>query len=170
MPSPIASSPLKVAVTEKETILSATDPGGQVVVEGVRGKAAEPVGAVLRTASSTWTISHREGGVRQVTDPAGVVVAEIRGNGWTHDTIHTGDGSEIPCKGRGVKIGYGASFGSLAGARAPFILPKRPFTLTLSDELLARADHEMLVAVFAHIARAKIISAIRSAAAANTPG
>jgi hypothetical protein len=163
MPSLIASSPLKVAVTEKGAVITATDHSGAVVVEGLRGKRAAPASAVLTTAAQTWTISANVDHVRQVQDAAGVVVAEIRGGGWRHDTIVTGDGSEIPSKSRGAKPGYGASFGSLASARAPWLTPKRPFKLTLSDELLARPDCEMLVAVFAHVAHQKIVSAIRSA-------
>lgn len=168
-PNPITSSPLKVATTEKGTVMTATDPSGQVVLDGLRGDPVAPAGAVLTTAGSVWTVAAKHGDVRQVLDPAGVVVAEIRRAGWTHDVIVTGDGTEIPAKGRGARIGYGAIFGPLAHARAPFIGPARPFTLTLSPELLARPDHEMLVAVFAHIARGKIIAAIRSKASTVTP-
>ena len=169
MPIAITSTPLTVAVTKKGTAITVTDADGQVVMDGVRGKAAEPATAVLTTASSTWTITEKQDGVRQVLDPAGLVVAEIRGNGWTHDTIYAGDGSEIPSKGHRSLVGYGASFGSLAAAKAPMVMPKRPFKLILSEGLLARPDHEMLVAVFAHIARQKIISSVRSAASSSVP-
>lgn len=163
MPIPISSSPLKVAVSEKGTVMTATDADGQVVLEGVRGARAEPASAVQATAGGAWTISKRnDDRVAQVQDAAGVVVAEIRGGGWRGLVIVTGDGTEIPAKEARFKPWHGASFGSLASARAPWVMPQRSFKLSLNDELLARPDCEMLVAVFAHVARQEIVASINS--------
>ena len=42
MPSPITRSPLKVSVTEFGTHMSATDPDGNVVVDGARTTSRDP--------------------------------------------------------------------------------------------------------------------------------
>lgn len=153
MPDQLASSPLKVVVSKRGSIMTATDPAGNVVLDGVRGKRAKPLAAVQTTAANRWTIEHRSKGSAPVYDSAGVAVAEIRRIGmFRNDVIVTGDGSEIEVAKRTRSI----SFGSLATAKPALLRSGSTFELAVSDELLARPDREMLIAVFTHVARQKI--------------
>jgi hypothetical protein len=172
MPSPITSSPLSVKVSKDGTTVTATDPDGNVVLESQR-----PIGdntappAVHATAAGTWTIGWRnEAGNTAVTDAAGVPVAELRGHPFVALTIATGDGTEIHPVTGPFLTRYGVKFGQLAEASATYLLQKRDgFKLKLSDELLARRDCEMLVAVFVHLGRV-YIARQRAAARQNSGG
>ena len=172
MPSPITRSPLKVVMKERGTQMMATDPGGAIVLEGVRALIAGPgmAAAVQTTAAGQWTIGRSVGGSAPVFDEAGVPVAEIRTTGRGHHTIATGDGTEIDVGNDRFKPWFGVRFAGFGRARAPIVRQSRSFKLWLSDEFLARPDHEMLIAVFAYVARAKIAGQIaRSAQSSATP-
>jgi hypothetical protein len=101
-----------------------------------------------------------------VLDAAGVPVAEVRSDPWLRRTIVTGDGTEIPVRSGPFLTRYGVKFGNFAEASATYLLQRgEGFKLKLSDELLARPDHEMLVAVFVHFGRVEIRQQRRSAKA-----
>jgi hypothetical protein len=172
MPSPITRSPLKVMLREHATQMTATDPGGAIVLEGVRALIAAPgtAAAVQTTAAGQWTIGRSVGGNAPVFDAAGVPVAEIRTTRRGHHTIATGDGTEIDVGNERFKPWFGVRFAAFGRARAPIVRQSRSFKLWLSDEFLARPDHEMLVAVFAYVARSKIAGQIaRAAQSSPTP-
>jgi hypothetical protein len=129
MPDQLASSPLKVVVSNRGSIMTATDPAGNVVLDGVRGKRAKPLAAVQTTAANTWTIEHRAKGSAPVYDAAGVAVAEIRRTGtFRNDVIVAGDGSEIEVAKRARRI----SFGSPATAKPALLRPITHAPLTVS--------------------------------------
>jgi hypothetical protein len=167
---PITRSPLKVVMADHGMRMTAIDSDGTVVLEGVRGTRGDPNAPALvqATAGGQWTIARSVSGSAPVYDAAGVPVAEIRRGGFARTTIVTGDGTEIVVGNERLKPWFGAKFAGFGSARAPFLIrQKRSFKLKLSDELLARPDCEMLVAVFAFVARAKISSQIASAATSN---
>jgi hypothetical protein len=59
-----------------------------------------------------------------------------------------------------VSHGLKCRIGDLATARAPWLFPQRYVELRLTDELLAREDRELIVAVGAYFADQAISAAI----------
>jgi hypothetical protein len=147
---------LKVA--EKDGAVVGRAPNGDTVVE-VRGGEGGPV---LQTKNAAWQVRKGDGGWA-VVDTTEAVAATIRRRMITGREIVLPDGETIK-QGSRVGMGHGCRFGTLAAAKAPFVRPDRYFTLELSDELLARQDRELLIAVFTYLANSHIQAAIQVSA------
>jgi hypothetical protein len=166
-PALIVSSPLKVRVRERGTALVATDPAGQVVVEGRRGSAAAPYEAVLATAGGEWRVRPAsDGAPAQVLGADGDLVAAVTRRALRGTEIVLPGGETIPVFGRSF-LGHRCTFGDLASARTPWLFPQRYFTLALGDELLARHDLDLIVALATHLAETHIAASISAAGAAG---
>jgi hypothetical protein len=154
---------LKVTSEDKGRLLIGRAPNGDTVVEIRRDNGA----AALQTKNAAWRMEKAEGG-SVVLDAAGATVARVRRRMVSGREIELAGGEQIRMSTMRLGIGHGCRFGDLADAKAPFLMPQRYFTLKLSDELLARPDRELLIAVFTSIADTAISTAIQTSAQGTT--
>jgi hypothetical protein len=159
-------SPLKVR--DRDGHFYAETSSGQRVIDGVRGPAGGPFFMTCETANGLWQIegaaTHPDGKYSQVLDRNGQPVARIESAVFRRTKVVLPSGETIGMKaGHYMLFGYGAHFGSLAKARAPYVFPNRYFTLKLKPELLARPDRELLAVLAARLCANAISASIDAA-------
>jgi hypothetical protein len=158
---PITTSPLRVRRRDGQLI--AEDAAGGLVLIGRPGGSGPDDAMTIETAGGSWRIQRIVGSAQVVLDRAGNPVATRRRRALRSTLIELPGGESIPVTtGRLRLFGYGCRMSHLASARAPFFRPGRYFTFTLHDELLGRADRELLVALGAQVAHGVITTLIQS--------
>jgi hypothetical protein len=155
------TSPLKIRWKKKQ--FTATNSAGELVFDGA-ADGTDPL--LCSTAGGTWRIQQRQtddnGKYNPVLDSGGRQVARLEQHVIRRTQIVLPNGESIPVtKGR-LMFSHGSRIGDLGVARAPFLFPQRYVKMTLSDELLARPDRELLVVVSAYLAESIISTSIRT--------
>lgn len=160
----IDTSPLRVR--RKQGLLTVAEKdSGTVVVDGAYAAAGSADSFVARSASDVWRVQRRGAdGARAVLDGSGRQVATLRRERFRATVLSLRSGEQIRVARSKLPFAARCSIGDLANVRAPFAFPQRGYTMTLTADLLARRDRELIVAIGAYVAESLVTGQLAASA------
>jgi hypothetical protein len=153
--APLVRSPLRLRWRDERFV--AEDVDGQLILDGVAGSASGSELITLETVAGRWRVLRAAADrSHDVLDADGKSVARLERRGIGRTEIVLPNERRIPVSASAFSLANCARIGDLVTVRAPYLFPRRYLTLRFDDRFLAHRSRELVLALGAHTAWARI--------------